>query len=290
MGLGFVAGGGLGNRRSRSDGVTRKRAGTVLTAADVEMSSLNLTPALEKMVSSLKMFPDSKVRYQQLLHYATTLGPMEPELKTEANKVPGCLSTVFVHATMNPDTRKVYFKGDSDAQLTKGLVSMLVNGLSGSTALQIEKVNPEFIKASGLTVSLTPGRNNGFINMLKLMKHKAELLDEEAAGLGPRSKGHTNDDCVEFEVPGKPRATAIGRALLQLNPTELEVEDFSESHKGHAHAGDETHIRIKVVSDAFQDMSLVLRHKVIYTLLDSFMDKGDGGVHALQIDTKAPGE
>uniref|UniRef100_A0A7S3EAV2 Fe-S metabolism associated domain-containing protein n=1 Tax=Rhodosorus marinus TaxID=101924 RepID=A0A7S3EAV2_9RHOD len=196
MGLGFVAGGTLGNRRTRRDGAYRKRLGTIMTAADVEMSSLNLTPALEKMVSSLKMFPDSKVRYQQLLHYASTLGPMEPELKTEMNKVPGCLSTVFVHAEMNPDTRKVYFKGDSDAQLTKGLVSMLVNGLSGSTALQIEKVNPDFIKASGLTVSLTPGRNNGFINMLKLMKRKAAVLDEEAAGLGPRSTGQTDEDAV----------------------------------------------------------------------------------------------
>lgn len=73
---------------------------------------------------------------------------------------------------------------------------------------------------------------------------------------------HGNHFQVEFEVPGKPRATAIGRALMQLNPTELEVEDFSESHKGHAHAGDETHIRIKVVSEAFEDMPLVLRHKV----------------------------
>lgn len=87
MGLGLGAGGTLGNRRTRRDGAYRKRLGTIMTAADVEMSSLNLTPALEKMVSSLKMFPDSKVRYQQLLHYASTLGPMEPELKTEMNKV-----------------------------------------------------------------------------------------------------------------------------------------------------------------------------------------------------------
>eukprot|EP00931_Biecheleriopsis_adriatica_P003686 TRINITY_DN105462_c0_g1_i1.p1 TRINITY_DN105462_c0_g1~~TRINITY_DN105462_c0_g1_i1.p1 ORF type:complete len:737 (+),score=192.03 TRINITY_DN105462_c0_g1_i1:319-2211(+) len=131
------------------------------------------------MASALAGLPNDRTRYQQLMALAGKLGSMADELKTPENKVPGCLSTVHVHATLESDGT-VSFQGDSDALISKGLVALLVLCLSGCTPAEIAAVKPEFIQASGITASLTPGRNNGFYNMFKLMNKKVAALS--AAG------------------------------------------------------------------------------------------------------------
>ncbi|EEC49493.1 predicted protein, partial [Phaeodactylum tricornutum CCAP 1055/1] len=123
---------------------------------------------------------DDKLRYKQLLYMANQLEPIPESSQIPENKVPGCLSTVFVDGTAkysdNGQDVLIYFRGDSDGLLTKGLVALLVRGLSGNTAESIQKIDPAFIQKAGIAASLTPGRNNGFLNMLATMKRKATQL------------------------------------------------------------------------------------------------------------------
>lgn len=139
-----------------------------LQAAAVDLEALGVKGLpIEKTVRGFQMFADQKLKYQQLLFLAKKLPDMDEDLCIDERRVPGCLSTVYVHATRDDDGL-ISFKGTSDAQLTKGLVAMLVNGLSGCTNEQIQGVQPAFIQATGLEQSLTPGRNNVCSNASQL--------------------------------------------------------------------------------------------------------------------------
>ncbi|KAF0909837.1 hypothetical protein E2562_000151 [Oryza meyeriana var. granulata] len=141
-----------------------------------------LPPALRDIVALFQSVPDPRARYKQLLAYAARLPPMDPALKTDANRVRGCVSQVWVHAATEegaPD--RVSFQADSDAQLTKGLAALLVLGLSGAPARDVAMVPIEFIELLGIRQSLSPSRNSGLLNMLSLMKRKAlEIATGEA--------------------------------------------------------------------------------------------------------------
>ncbi|ACK72327.1 Fe-S metabolism associated SufE [Gloeothece citriformis PCC 7424] len=131
----------------------------------------SLPPNLERIVQKFKSRSDPKKRYEQLLWYAKKLEPMPEEGKTPENKVHGCVSQVYITADLKEG--KVWYQGDSDAQLVKGLVAFLVEGLNGLTPQEIIDITPDFIEETGLKMSLTPSRANGFYNIFQMMKKKA---------------------------------------------------------------------------------------------------------------------
>jgi len=143
-------------------------------------SSLDsLPPALAKIVQRFQRASDPKRRYEQLIWYGQKLPSFPESGKIPENKVPGCVSQVFVIASL--DDEKVTFQGDSDSQLTKGLVALLIEGLNGLTPTQIVQLNPDFIQETGLNVSLTPSRANGFYNIFKTMQKKALESQQSAS-------------------------------------------------------------------------------------------------------------
>ncbi|MEB3282769.1 MAG: SufE family protein [Lyngbya sp.] len=131
-----------------------------------------LPPSLDRIVQRFKGASSNKLRYEQLIALAQKLPEFPADAKIPDNKVPGCVSQVYVIADLD-ENGKVQFQGDSDSQLTKGLVALLIRGLNGLSTAEIEKITPDFIQETGLQASLTPSRANGFYNIFKTMQQKA---------------------------------------------------------------------------------------------------------------------
>lgn len=249
-----------------------------IVAAD---KSLGLPAELGKLVDRFAAVPDAKLRYQQLLFYAKNLPPMDASLKTEENRVRGCTSVVHVHVVVD-DEQSVKIEADSDAQLTKGLVALLVNGLSGCTLEEVLAVDPAFIVASGLSVSLTPSRNNGFVNMVAKIKEKlVALRDGASVDEATENEGEASSN---EEIADRPMYTSMLRKMRALQPTELDIKDDSHLHRGHrgmdGRSSEESHFRLHIVADAFDGMSLVKRHRLVFTMLAEEMEH----IHALNIE------
>ncbi|KAM0998921.1 hypothetical protein FF1_005691 [Malus domestica] len=306
----------------------------------------DLPPKLQEIVKLFQSVQVPKAKYEQLLFYGKNLKPLNDRFKTKQNKVEGCVSQVWVRAYLDSE-KNVFFEADSDSVLTKGLAALLVSGLSGRPVDEVLRVSPDFAVLLGLQQSLTPSRNNGFLNMLRLMQRKAkELLVEEENGgeserfaakiegsvksleLGVDSEvgGEKNSNSglrVDGGIEGEDIGLSSGENVKQLelvasemsenvadsgdlgsrgkriqeklmgelSPVELEVEDISYQHAGHAGvrgSGDgETHFNVRVVSKEFEGKSLVKRHRLIYGLLQEELQSG---LHALSIVAKTPSE
>jgi len=109
---------------------TKPQISLQMTSSEID---LGLTPELKKVVDAFESISDDQLRYKQLLWMAQNTEEtqnMPESSKTPENKVPGCLSTVFVDGTakysQDAGDYLINFTGDSDGLLTKGLVSLLV--------------------------------------------------------------------------------------------------------------------------------------------------------------------
>lgn len=274
--------------------------GASASAAQVqETAEEELPTKLREIVQLFQGVAEQRARYQQLLYYGQKLKPLAKEFCTPENKVQGCVSQVWVVCKLADDGR-MYFETDSDSALTKGLAALLVEGLSGATPVEILKVSPTFMEKLGLQQSLTPSRSNGFLNMLRLMQKKT--LEAYMGSGAPSSSPSPDAPAPEKEpeaIESKPKAESAlttvkdsitSKLTERLSPVELEVEDVSHQHAGHAGAprgSSETHFNVKVISEAFQGLSLVKRHRLIYGLLQEELQNG---LHALSLITKTPAE
>ena len=124
----------------------------------------------DEIIEEFEMFDDWMGRYQLIVEYANELkkNPFPEADKIDRNKIDGCQSTVWF--TCRIEDGKIYYKGDSEALLVKGIVALLIHVLSGHTPKEIIDADLYFINRIGLQEHLSPTRSNGVVAMLKHMK------------------------------------------------------------------------------------------------------------------------
>lgn len=122
----------------------------------------------EQIIEEFSVFTDWMDKYEYLIEIGKQLPVIDEKNKVEQNLIKGCQSRVWIDAEYIDG--KIIYRADSDAIITKGIISLLVRVLSNHEPHEIANVDLFFIDRIGLHENLSPTRANGLIAMIKQMK------------------------------------------------------------------------------------------------------------------------
>ena len=129
------------------------------------------------MLDDFAFLTDWEDRYMHVIDMGKALSPLSASDKTDATKVKGCVSQVWLTTEYDAGNNSLSFKGDSDAHIVKGLVAIVLEIFSGQTAEQILATDPEPILSDlGLAEHLSPQRSNGLRAMIGRIKAEAQAV------------------------------------------------------------------------------------------------------------------
>lgn len=124
---------------------------------------------LEAIVAEFTSFQSWEDRYRHLIQLGKQMPELDEAHKTEANKVKGCQSQVWLIAELVKGDKGhvIEYRADSDASIVKGIVALLTRVYSGLTPDEVLALKPDFIDTIGLRQHLSMSRANGLNSMLK---------------------------------------------------------------------------------------------------------------------------
>ena len=128
----------------------------------------SLQEVKEEVVESFSMYEEWLDKYEYIIDLGKSLEPLPEEKKTEDKLIKGCQSRVWLDSELRDG--KVYFSADSDAIITKGIISLLISVYSGRTAEEIASDDFAFVEEIGLKENLSPTRANGLASMIERIK------------------------------------------------------------------------------------------------------------------------
>lgn len=125
----------------------------------------------DELVEEFSMFEDWLDKYEYLIDLGKNLEAFPEELKTDNRLIKGCQSRVWLDAEMKDGV--LVFRADSDAIITKGIISLLVSVYSGRSAGEIAADDFSFVDRLGLKENLSPTRANGLLSMIETIRNIA---------------------------------------------------------------------------------------------------------------------
>ena len=137
------------------------------------------------IIEEFSVFTDWMDKYEYLIELGKEMPLIDEKDKTEANLISGCQSRVWL--SCRQEGGRLRFAADSDAIITKGIISLLLKVYDNQTPADILAANEDFIEQIGLKENLSPTRANGLVSMIATIKaYAASFKDAPAA---PRKSG-----------------------------------------------------------------------------------------------------
>lgn len=122
----------------------------------------------DTIIDDFSVFDDWMDKYNLLIDLGKELPVIDPKFKVKDFLIEGCQSKVWLHPEF--DGKTITFTADSDAIITRGIVSLLIKVLSSRTPEEILSADLYFIEKIGLRQNLSPTRSNGLLSMVRQMK------------------------------------------------------------------------------------------------------------------------
>lgn len=123
------------------------------------------------IIENFSMYDEWLDKYEYLIELGKSLDPLPEEGKKEENLIKGCQSRVWLDSRY--EDGRIWFNADSDAIITKGIISLLISVYNGRTPEEILSSDFSFIEKIGLKENLSPTRANGLVSMIETIRKRA---------------------------------------------------------------------------------------------------------------------
>ena len=122
----------------------------------------------DKIIEEFSNFDDWMDKYNYIIELGKSLPLINEQYKQDRYLITGCQSNVWLEAEFMDG--RIHFRADSNAIITKGIITLLIRVLSGKTPDEILNASLNYLDTIGLTKHLSPTRSNGLVSMIKQMK------------------------------------------------------------------------------------------------------------------------